>query len=105
MSYLENLRKFVSENFNATDVKDVKAIENFTKLNGLIDEAESDYSKVVSANAELSKTLTEYAIHTSVPVAKNEPNVQNAPKEDKLYDINTDKDFDKALSQYLKENK
>lgn len=105
MGYLDNLRKFVSENFNATDVKDVKSVENFTKLNSLIDQAESDYGKVVSANAELSKTLTDYAIHTSIPVAKNEPAMQNAPQEVKTYDINLDNDFDKALSQYIKENK
>lgn len=105
MGYLDNLRKFVSENFNATDVKDVKSVENFTKLNSLIDQAESDYGKVVSANAELSKTLTDYAIHTSIPVAKNEPTMQNAPQEVKTYDINLDNDFDKALSQYIKENK
>lgn len=104
MSYLDNLRKFVSENFNTTDVKDVKSVENFTKLNSLIDEAESDYGKVVSANAELSKTLTDYAMHTSIKTAAV-PAPSNAPRETKVFDINQDTDFDKALNKFLEEKK
>lgn len=106
MSYLDNLRKFVSENFNAADVKDVKSVENFTKLNSLIDEAESDYGKVVSANAELSKTLTDYAMHTSIKTAADSPKqASNAPQETKVFDINQDADFDKALNKFLEEKK
>ena len=106
MSYLDNLRKFVSENFNATDVKDVKSVENFTKLNSLIDAAEQDYSKVVAANGELSKTLTDYAMHTSIKTPEDAPKqAPNAPAETKVFDIYQDNDFDKALNKFLEEKK
>lgn len=105
MSYLDNLRKFVSENFNAADVKDVKSVENFTKLNSLIDAAEQDYSKVVAANGELSKTLTDYAMHTSISTKEAPKQAPNAPAETKVFDIYQDNDFDKALNKFLEEKK
>lgn len=99
MSYLQELRKFVADNFNSTEVKDVQSIEKFTQLNNLIDKADNDYSKVVSANAELSKTLTDYALHTAVPVKENTP-TENAPIETKVFDFD-DGNFDAALNKFL----
>lgn len=102
MSYTQELRKFVAENFNQAEVKDPESVKKYTQLNSLLDKADKDYEKVVTANAELAKTLTEYATHTSVPVREGTPAAENAPQEVKVFEF--DSDFDKALDKFLKEH-
>lgn len=75
MSYLEDLKKLISDSFNKEGVvktkEDVDAYADMTKC---IDNAIGENQKLLEANAELSKHYTELCLHTTIGGnAKEEP--------------------------------
>ena len=68
MSKLEELKKFVAENYH--EASEPEEIEKQVKLNNLIKEAEAESNEILDSNVKLSKAYRELIAGTA---GKNEP--------------------------------
>lgn len=90
MSYLEDLKKLISDTFNKEGVvktkEDVDAYASMTKC---IDNAIGENNKLLEANAELSKQYSELCLHTTIGGTPNKDElavsaVKTAPSMEEL---------------------
>lgn len=80
MNYLEQLKKLISDSFEAKEVKSKTDIDNYAEMTKICDNAMNENNKLLEANAELSKQYTELAMHTTIGNKPNEKDV-NITKE------------------------
>lgn len=74
MSYLEDLKKMLADSFQAKEVKTKEDVDSYTSMTKALDSAIGENQKLLEANAELSKNITELCLHTTIG---NKPNEQD----------------------------
>lgn len=79
MSYLEDLKKMIADSFEAKEVKTKEDIDSYTSMTKALDSAIGENKKLLEANAELSKNITELCLHTTIGAKPNEKDVNITP--------------------------
>lgn len=82
MSYLEDLKKLMADSFQAKEVKSKEDIDMYTSMTKMVDSAIGENKKLLEANAELSKNITELCLHTTIGNKPNEKDVNIITKEE-----------------------
>lgn len=80
MSYLEDLKKMLADSFQAKEVKTKEDIDSYTSMTKALDSAIGENQKLLEANAELSKNITELCLHTTIGNKPNEKDNINITK-------------------------
>lgn len=77
MSKLDELKKFVAENFH--EASNPEAIEKEVKLNNLIAEAEKESTEMMEANTKLSAAYRELVTGTAGTIEPHNQTVDSKP--------------------------